>query len=297
MFGYVRPAKPELKVRDWEAYQAAYCGLCHALKKRYGLIPTFFLNYDFTFLAMLLSPGECEPKLEEKRCIACPHKKKCILAENDGLDIAADESVILAYHQLRDAVSDSGFRKGMTARGLSLLLQPAYRKAAGYRPEFDRVVRENLERLSALENSRSSSLDAPADTFAGILRAAAPVSGDELRDRSMEQLLYHVGRWIYLVDAWDDLKQDKESGNYNPLLYRWEDGPEAHAEEFRITLQNSINLSISAFNLLDFGCWEPILGNILCIGLPAVEEAVFRGIWNKKHNNLPQETDRHERSL
>jgi len=297
MFGYVRPAKPELKVREWEAYQAAYCGLCHTLKKRYGVIPTFFLNYDFTFLAMLLSPGGQVPKTEKKRCIACPHKKKCVLSGNEGLDVAADESVILTYHQLRDAVLDKGFWKGTAARGLSLLLKPAYRKAAGLRPEFDRVVRENLERLASLEKEHSPSLDAPADTFAEILRAAAPPRGDALHDRSMEQLLYHVGRWIYLVDAWDDLQSDRENGNYNPLLYRWGDEPEAHEEEFRITLSNSINLSISAFNLLEFGCWEPILGNILCIGLPAVEEAVFRGIWNKKHNNLPQEIDRHERSL
>ena len=297
MFGYVRPAKPELKVKDWEAYQAAYCGLCHTLKKRYGLIPTFFLNYDFTFLAMLLAPGERIPTTEKKRCIACPFRKKCVLSPNEGLAVAADESVILTYHQLRDSVSDSGFWKGMAARVLSLLLKPAYKKAAACRPEFDRVVRENLERLAALEKSCCPSLDEPADAFAGILSVAAPRSGDEVRDRAMEQLLYHVGRWIYLIDAWDDLKSDREGGNYNPLLYRWEDEPEEHKEAFRITLTNSVNLSISAFNLLDFGCWEPILGNILCIGLPAVEEAVFRGIWKKKHNNLPQETDRHERSL
>lgn len=285
MFGYVRPARPELKVREWEAYQSAYCGLCHTLGRRYGLYPRLFLNYDFVFLAMLLSPAAERPATERRRCIACPHKKKCVLSENEGMDIAADESVVLIYHQLRDTARDGGFWKGLAARVLSFLMRPAYRKAAGYRPDFDRAVRENLERLVELEQNRCPSLDEPADTFALLLKAAAPTTGDDARDRAMDQLLYHVGRWIYLVDAWDDLEKDRKEAQYNPLPLRWPDGPEKHAPEMRRTLEGSLDLAISAYNLMEFGCWGPILGNILCIGLPAVEEAVFRGMWKKKNKN------------
>lgn len=290
MFGYVRPAKPELKVREWEAYSAVYCGLCHTLQHRYGLVPRFFLNYDFTFLAMLLSPGEQKPCTEGKRCFVCPHRKKKVLCPNEALELAADESVILTYHQLRDTAADSGGLKAAAARFLGLLLRPSYRKAAAYCPEFDRVVRENLARLSQLEREHCPSLDRPADAFADILRAAAPNTGNAAEDRAMGQLLYHVGRWIYLIDAWDDLEKDRKSGNYNPLLLRWDDGPQANREAFRGTLDQSLDLALSAFYLLERGCWEPILGNILCIGMPAVEEAVFRGVWKKKHKNLPQET-------
>jgi len=285
MFGYVRPARPELKVREWEDYQAAYCGLCHALGRRYGLFPRMFLNYDFVFLAMLLSPAENRPETQRKRCFACPHRKRCVLSENEGLDTAADESVILIYHQMRDMVHDSGFWKRSAARLLSGFMKPYYRKAARLRPEFDRIVCENLSRLNRLETSFCASIDETADTFAVLLRAAAPETGDELRDRAMAQLLYHVGRWIYLLDAWDDLKADREEGQYNPLPLRWPDGPEKHEKEMRRTLEGSLDLAISAFNLMDFGCWTPILGNILCVGLPAIEEAVFRGIWKKKNKN------------
>lgn len=283
MFGYVRPARGELKVREWEEYNAAYCGLCHALGRRYGFFPRLFLNYDFTFLAMLLAQPAQRPKTEGRRCIACPHKKKCVLVSEPGLDIAADESVILTYHQLRDKVDDSGFWKGLAARILAFLLRPAYRKAAAYRPDFDRVVVASLERLHTLEQAACPTLDEPADTFAVLLRAAAPDTGDPHRDRAMGQLLYHVGRWIYLLDAWDDWEEDRVKGSYNPLPLRFPDGVAAHRAEIRATLDRSVDMAISAYNLMDFGCWEPILGNILCIGLPAVEEAVFRGIWNKKN--------------
>ena len=33
MFGYIKPFKPELKVREFDTYQAFYCGLCRQLCK------------------------------------------------------------------------------------------------------------------------------------------------------------------------------------------------------------------------------------------------------------------------
>ena len=296
MFGYVRPARPELKVREWDEYNAAYCGLCHTLGRRYGFFPRLFLNYDFAFLAMLLAPSEKHPTTEGRRCIACPHKKKCVLVQNPGLEVAADESVILTYHQLLDKVEDSRGWKSLGARLLAALLKPSYRKAAAWRPEFDRTVMENLKRLHTLEGEKCPTLDEPADTFAVLLRAAAPPTGDPMRDRAMEQLLYHVGRWIYPLDAWDDWKTDQETGSYNPLPFRFPDGPEQHEAEVRATLDRSLDIAVSAYHLLELGCWDPIVGNILYMGLPAVEEAVFRGIWKKKNKNTAGEVS-YERSL
>lgn len=215
--------------------------------------------------------------------MACPYKKKRVLTQTSGLELAADESVILTYHQLLDRVQDGRGWKRLGARLLAALLKPSYRKAAKLQPDFDRVVVECLNRLHTLEKEGCPTLDEPADTFATLLRSAAPSEGDPMRDRAMDQLLYHIGRWIYLLDAWDDWKEDQMTGSYNPLFLRFPDGPENHETEVRATLGRSLDLSVSAYHLLEFGCWNPIVGNILCIGLPAVEEAVFRGIWKKKN--------------
>ena len=91
MFGYVRPYRGELKVRELEAYQSLYCGLCHTMGRRYGFLARFLLNYDFTFLAMLLTPGENLPATERRRCVACPLRGKEVCPSNSGLEIAADE--------------------------------------------------------------------------------------------------------------------------------------------------------------------------------------------------------------
>lgn len=279
MFGYVRPFREELKVRELEAYEAMYCGLCAAMGRRHGFVARMLLNYDFTFLAMVLAPKEDRPSTEYCRCPANPLRKKCACVRTPGLEAAADESVILSYWKLRDTVQDDGFWKGLGARALSLLLRRGYRKAAAARPEFDATVRTCLEELRALELAGSPSLDRTADTFARILQAAAPQSGDETRDRAVGQLLYHVGRWIYLTDAWDDLDEDGASGGYNPIRARFGGGEREEAEYLRTTLRHSLNLAASAFMLVDLGGWGPVIENILYLGLPAVEELVFRGEW------------------
>ena len=97
----------------------------------------------------------------------------------------------------------------------------------------------------------------------------------------MAQILYHVGRWIYLADAWDDLAEDREAGQYNPLLARYGDQAEQHQAALRETMHVSLGLANTAYALLDWGVWEPLLGHILTIGLPAVEEAVFTGQWKQ----------------
>ena len=93
MFGYVRPSDDRLTPADRETFRAAYCGLCHALGARYGLVGRMILNYDLTFLAMVLSDGAGE--MCAKRCAVHPMRRRCCVAGDPALDAAADMSVIL----------------------------------------------------------------------------------------------------------------------------------------------------------------------------------------------------------
>lgn len=291
MFGYVVPLRGELKVRELDAYQSVYCGLCHALGRRYGFLPRLLLSYDFAFLAMVLAGPEGSVALERRRCVACPVRGKRVCPARPELDTAADASVILTYWKLRDSVADRSFFRGLPARLLSILLRPAYRKAARLRPDFDRQTVSCLEELRTLEEDESPSLDRTADTFARILAGAAPDTGDTVRDRALGQLLYHVGRWIYLVDAWDDLEEDKRRGGYNPIATRFPSQEKENRKYLRTTLRHSLNLARSAGALLELGYWQGTVENILYLGLPAVEELVFSGRWKTaNHRNRRQRT-------
>ena len=96
MFGYIRPSKPRLSEQDEARFQSVYCGLCHELGRKYGFSARFVLNFDFTFLAILLS-GAQEPECESCRCAAHPCKAQCVMAHTDALETAADHSLVLAW--------------------------------------------------------------------------------------------------------------------------------------------------------------------------------------------------------
>ncbi len=279
MFGYVRPVRDELKCKDFDLYRATYCGLCRTLRQRYGLLAPMFLNFDFTFLALLLAPPEEKFTPCRGRCHAKPLKKLPMCSGSKALDLAADESIVLTYWKLRDGAEDDGLIGGFPQRMLSWLIAPAYRKASGICPDFDHTVRQCLDELSVLEQEKSPSIDRTADTFARLLQAAAPHTGDSRYDRPMEQLLYHLGRWIYLVDARDDLEEDRRSGAYNPLQFRY--GPEGNDELLGMTMEHSLNMARSAFCMLEFGCRTPVIENILYLGLPLVQRSVFEGSWKQ----------------
>lgn len=280
MFGYVRPLRPELKCRDFDLYRATYCGLCRCMRRRYGLLAPMFLNYDFTFLTLLLWQPEEGFTPCQGRCHANPLRKKPMCPDAPALELAADESVILTWWKLRDSVRDDGPVKGMPARALSLLLRPAYRKAAGLRPEFDRAVRASLEELSILEKEQCPSIDRTADTFARLLQAVVPP--EDSRNRVLSQFLYHLGRWIYLVDARDDLEEDQKTGDYNPVALRY--GPEGDDPALARTLDHSLELMGAAFQLGEYGCRRALLENILYLGLPLVQRSVFDGSWAQVKN-------------
>ena len=284
MFGYVRPPAQDLPERELNRFRTMYCGLCHTLSRRYGQAARMILNYDFTYLAILLSNGTADAE-NAGRCWVSPVKKRPYLEPTAAMELAADESVILAYWQLRDGAEDHTWAAGLKYRGGAQLLEGAYRKAAAFRPEFDAAVRRQLRLLHELETAEDPSMDRAADTFAVLLSGASAEIEDPTRRRILEQILYHLGRWVYLIDAADDLKRDGESGNYNPVALRYglKNGvwtPESR-RDFALTLDHSIQRMAAAFELWDFGVWTAVLESTFYAGLFRVGHAVLDGTFRR----------------
>lgn len=294
MFGYVRPVLNELTQEQRTAYQSAYCGLCHTMGKRHGWLARFTLNYDFTLLALLHYGCSASSTTVCRRCPVHPVRKGRVCLCGESMEAAADESMILTWHKLSDDVSDHGLLTGFPARVLRFLFRKAYRRAAQARPEFDAGVRREMSRLNRLERERSPRLDQVADTFAKILAAAAADCADTVQRRVMEQLLYHLGRWIYLVDAWDDLEEDRKAGRYNPLDARFEGKAQEERDYVETTMTHSVRLVCSAFNLMEFGSWRAVIETIFYRGLPSVQNAVLSGRWKEIRK---QRRNVHERSV
>lgn len=281
MFGYVRPASDKLTAEQRQAYSALYCGLCHTLGEQYGPASRFLLNFDFTFLAALLST---DAPMRQRRCMASPVRKRPAVCSSEALILSADLSVILSWHKLRDGVADSSFPKREGYRAAETVLRRAYRRAKSRRPAFASHTQEEMERLASLERCRCAKLDEPADTFASLLEGIALELPDPLQRRIFSQLFYHLGRWIYLVDALDDCKADAAAGRYNPVALRFglQDGvlTEEAKQVMAMTLDASIRQMAAAYELWDFGVWSSLIQATVYEGLYRVGHAVLEGTFH-----------------
>ena len=291
MFGYVLPSQERLSEEAKKQFQAVYCGLCHTLGKRYGLTSRMILNYDLVFLAMLLQDGPAERC--EKTCIAHPIKKRVCNCRSASLETAADMSVILSWWQIQDGIADHGLWKGLKYRLAALFLRRAYKKARQFQPGFDGRTQEHLRELAALEKENEPSLDKPADTFARLLADTAQEVSQPIKRRVLETLLYHLGRWIYLVDAADDLEKDMKCGAYNPLPLRYGLSGGKLSDEAKgalgQTLDSSVQTMAAAFELWDFGENAETIRAVVYEGLYAVGGAVLNGTFRKKNRKKTDE--------
>ena len=207
------------------------------------------------------------------------------MAHTASLEVAADHSIVLAWWQLRDHIKDHGLLKSLPYRLAALFLRSAYRKASRCVPEFDASVQRHLSDLAAREREHCASLDQAAEPFAALMADIAAVAPDELHRRVMAEIFYHLGRWIYLVDAADDLKKDFEAGCYNPLRYRYglTDGTldEKTQQEVALSLDLSVHRMASAYALLERGVWSNILDSIFYESLYGIGNAVLKGTYHK----------------
>ena len=285
MFGYVKTFQPELKMGEFEQYRGVYCSLCKQLGKSYGFWSRMTLSYDFTFLAlfhMALSPS-CGG-LEKSRCTFNPLKKCLFCRDNASIRLAADAAVLLVYYKLRDSVADDGFFKRLSARFLLLFAKPARRKAAARLPKLDALMADCMQQQAALEADGCASIDRAADPTAQMLAALAAMTASSDEQKAVcERFGYCLGRWIYLMDALDDLEDDLAHHNYNPfVLSRHLDGSDAAAmAATRAYAQQALNACaaecVDSYDQLTIHRFDGILRNVLQWGMPAQQKRIVNG--------------------
>lgn len=251
MFGYIRPVRAELLVKEADFYDAVYCGLCRYGGKHVSRFTRFLLNYDFTALALLrISLGKQTVSVERTLCPYKMKKKPTVVSE-EAYDYVCSAFGLFAYYKWRDDVADarSPFVR-LCKRCFSPLFSHIRKRAlrSGFPEE---LIREPIGELHALEDAGCDSPDRAADCFGRLMKQVAS-HGLEGKEKAIaEQCGYHVGRFVYLIDAYDDLKEDEKQGSYNPFLKRYGTAEEAirHGGEIRLTLEDSMRVFSRSFAL------------------------------------------------
>ena len=264
MFGYVTICEPELKMKDLRKYKAYYCGLCRKLKEDYGTMGQMTLTYDMTFAIILLSSlYEAENRMSQHRCKVHPVKKQAMI-ENEITQYAADMNVLLAYYHMKDDWEDEKKISGFLGSGL---LKKKVEKIAQTYPRQSKVIRESLQELTECEKANSQDIDRPAGCF-GRLMADLFVYKEDIWEETLRRMGFFLGKYIYLMDAYEDLEEDLKKQCYNPLKKLHEETD--YEERMRQILCMMIAECSAQFEKLPCLLDVDILRNIL-----------YDGVWNR----------------
>lgn len=300
MFGYVTINKPEIRFKDYDTYRSYYCGLCRCLKKRHGFWGRMTLDYDMVFLVLLLS-GLYDTDTEQQQ------RRRCILHPFSGhlerisefTEYAADMNLLLFYYKCLDDWNDD---RKLTRRICAALLSPGVKRVRRRYPEKAEAVRSHLASLSEAERAAGIQsgkyltaqeknaagrpaeqptvldIDGPAGIFGGLLSEIFAWRKDVWED-TLRRLGFYLGKYIYLIDAYDDIEKDMEKKRYNPFsgIYGQPDFDLKCGE----ILKMMISECAGAFERLPVEDHMEILRNI-----------IYAGVWSKYEAALQKRKDR-----
>ncbi len=213
MFGYIVTNQPELKMKDFDMYRSFYCGLCRELKRKYGISGQISLNYDMTFVVLLLN-GLYEPPVQKgtTRCIIHPVIRQTV-RRTEITEYAADMNLILTYYKCMDDWKDE---KKLLRLGYAKLLEGNNKKTeTAYREKTDRIV-SLLSQLTEWENAGETDIDKMSGCFGKIMEEIFAYRKDNW-EPTLRRMGFYLGKFIYLLDAYDDVEKDRANGNYNPF--------------------------------------------------------------------------------
>ena len=270
MFGYVVLNKPEIKFKDFDLYRSFYCGLCRELKEQYGISGQISLTYDMTFVVILLSAlYEPDTKKDSTRCIIHPVRKQPV-RRNEVTEYAADMNVLLTYYKCLDDWKDD--RKYLKL-GYARLLEGKNKRLNKLYPEKSRRIAELLDELSRLEKENETDVDRMSGIFGHIMEEILAYRQDEW-EKSLRKIGFYLGKFIYLLDAYDDVEDDGKNKDYNPFAEKYT--MEGFDEEVRQILIMMLAETCREFEKLPIIKYGDILRNILYSGVWCRFEQVSR---------------------
>ena len=261
MFGYIVPNQAALTDEQKTRYRGFYCGLCHALGEQFGKRGRATLSYDLTFFAILLSSlYEPEENSAPCRCLLKPKEKHNYLS-GEVFSYCADMNLLLAYYHLLDDWKDE---HSVKARTEAQLLKPRVEQVEMKHPEKSKCIREALTQLDDAERFASREIDRVSSLTGRILIEVALWREDRWAP-TLRRLSDSLGRFVYLMDAWEDYHEDCRKQRYNPLIAIAEG--KDFDERCRAILTMLISECTDAFETLPLVQDVDILRNILYSGV------------------------------
>lgn len=281
MFGYIKINKPEMKVKEYEAYRGLYCSLCRSLGKNFGILSRLTLSYDITFLLLVrLSLSLTVPEFKRGRCPFNPSKmcNYCLNADEE-LRFSAAVSMMLFYYKVKDNIADGSFFRKI----LMYLILPyaylKYRKAEKMYPEVAGIIEKGMANQRETEKSKTDLTDKAAHESADILGKIFAYGLSDGEEKAY-RFGYGIGKFVYLADAADDIEKDIKNKSYNPFVEKYK-LTKAPDDEIKSEIEGTLNMcaavAAEAFKETEKKTLTPIVENIIYDGLENTMKTILKG--------------------
>lgn len=264
MFGYITINKSEMKFKEFDVYHSYYCGLCKSLKEGYGGLGQLTLSYDMAFIAVLLS-ALYEPETQEKMfsCIAHPFEKH-LTRTNEMTQYVADMNVLLTIYKCIDDWNDD---RKLERKIFADMLRSCSKKRRKLYRQKEEFMRDTLAKMSELEKSNCVDLDRMSGMFGEIMSEIMVYREDEWKE-VLGELGFYLGKFIYILDAYDDIEDDIKHNNYNPLKEQF--GSKDFEDNIQLILTLMMSECCKRFEML------PIVENV-----EILRNILYSGVWGK----------------
>lgn len=266
MFGYININQKELSEDSKKAYQSYYCGLCRRLKTNCGTKGQMLLNYDMTFLVVLMTGlYELENEEVEFTCPLHPTKKRKAWL-NEATDYAADMNVILAYYNMMDDWKDE---KAYAKRAFAKMLNKDYQRIMQKYPRQVKAIETFMEKQGQAEQNKEKNLDIVAG-LTGEMLGEIFAWKEDVWEEELKTLGFYMGKFIYLMDAYEDFDEDAKKKAYNPFVMMTEENQEDFETFCKLMLTSMMSECAKSFERLPILLHADILRNVL-----------YSGVWSK----------------
>ncbi|MGL6201836.1 MAG: DUF5685 family protein [Lachnospiraceae bacterium] len=279
MFGYIIINKAEMKFKDYDIYHSFYCGLCRTLKDDHRRRGQMTLSFDMTFLLVLLSGlYEPETKLDTCTCVAHPFEKHETRI-NQFTSYVGDMNLLLSWLKCKDDWADEKKKKSYL---FGKMLSSEVRKITEKYPEKVAMITSLINEITANEVKKETDIDKMGGYFGKIMAEIFAVKQDEW-ELSLRTIGFFLGKFIYLLDAYEDIEKDLTDGSYNPFI------PIYKEPDFEQKCNNILTMMMAecsaAFEKLPIIEYADILRNILYSGVWCRYEAVHEERINKQEDH------------
>lgn len=265
-----------MRIKDYAVYRAYYCGLCKCIGKHNPCLMRFGVNYDITFLTMLAhNYAKLTPQFEDGRCVIHEAGRKFKVVKEDAVQLAVCEvNTILGYYKVADDASDEKRLKHILAKAY---INGKYKRAARKHKELDAALTRIFGELDRLEREDCRDIDALA-ALSGEMLVAIAKEVCLNPDADLNVLTDNLGRWIYVIDAFDDLAKDMKSGSFNPLKPTGT-LTDVELDKIRTAVSQRLNAYIkeitTAYDHMDITIDEPPLSNVVYMGIPSTTQEIL----------------------